>query len=667
MPTVGGGQAAGRNARRNTMNSSRARGLRLLVLGLVLLLFTVGCRHGDDAAGPSPDDEEAQLDNYRIGIFEDTTTTNYWAYLGPETSVWNAYVLGPTKPALFSITYPIQEGLEAGGVVTADLAEGAPVEPQQDGDRWVVEQPIKQDLQWSDGTPITAQDFVFTVETVQEFELGGNWLTIYPRAAEDRTGIESVEAVDDHTVRIVFNREPGLAIWPHEVGTGPWLPRHFWEETVNEARDAEDPAATLYGASGEGEPSGGPVEFEAREEGAFARNTSNDGWHGRGLETRLYEDGVVEQGDATYGEGEAEGDPAVQYTEGPYFDTQTFSLYGSQDAAVLALRQGEIDFLLNPLGMQRGLQDQVVDDQALQAVVNPTYGFRYMAFNLRRPPMDDVAFRRALTTRIDRDFMAENILQGVADPMFTMMPSGNSRWFNEEAANQIREQFTFEGEQERFEAAVEILREAGYTWQREPEWDEEGHVIPGQGLRMPNGNPVPQLEVLAPAAGYDPLRATYAIWIERWGRELGIPIRANPTGFNQIVSQVYTSPPAEPDFDMFILGWSLGNPALPTFYSSFWHSRQDTAETGGNNTPGFRNEEFDQMSDELSESRDEEEIYRMVWELERILAEELPYVVLFDTPILEFYRSEALDYPFTQTLGGIQFLQGMPSTVAAAR
>jgi peptide/nickel transport system substrate-binding protein len=685
------------------MTSSSSRyGFRLAALLLAIGVIAVGCRHDgvtEDAAEPAdPDAEETQFENYRVGIFEDTTTTNFWAYMDPDSTVWNGYVLAPTKPSLFSITYPIREGLPAGGVVVPDLAEGEPVEPQQEGDGWVVEQRIKEGLEWSDGTPITANDFVFTVETVHEFELSGNWLAAYPRPTEDSVGIESVEAVDDHTVRIVFNREPGLAIWPHEVGTGPWMPQHVWNEIVEGARGAEDPAAELYGAAGDDDVSGGPVSFEAREEGAFARNVANEQWHGRGIETRLTEEGTVQRGDEEYGgatdpdattdddaaDDEAtEDDPAtededeagngengeatVAYTEGPFFQTQTFTLYGSQDAAVLALRQGEIDFLLNPLGMQRGLQDQVVDEEGLDATVNPTFGMRYMAFNMRRPPMDDVAFRRALTTMIDRDFMAENVLQGVADPMYTMMPEGNARWYDESVANEIREQFQFESDQERLEAAVEILREAGYEWQREPEWDEEGHVIPGQGLRMPNGDPVPNLEVLAPAAGYDPLRATYAIWIERWGRELGIPITANPTGFNQIVAQVYTRPPAEPEFDMFILGWSLGNPAMPTFYQSFWHSRHDTAETGGNNTPGFDNEEFDRLADALLETRDEEEAYEMIWDMERILADELPYVVLFDTPILEFYRSEALDYPFTQTLGGIQFLQGMPSTVTAAR
>ena len=30
---------------------------------------------------------------YKLGIFEDLTTTNYWSYLGPDTTIWKSYVL----------------------------------------------------------------------------------------------------------------------------------------------------------------------------------------------------------------------------------------------------------------------------------------------------------------------------------------------------------------------------------------------------------------------------------------------------------------------------------------------------------------------------------------------------------------------------------------------
>jgi peptide/nickel transport system substrate-binding protein len=646
---------------------TRGRSWVVALAAFTLALFLSACsigRGGDDDGGDgSARSGDEAFANYKIGIFEDTTTNNFWAYMDPESSVWNAYVLAPTKPAFFDIAYPIREGVEAGGTVIPDVAGGPPAEPVEQDGKWVVEQSIEPGLKWSDGRPITARDFVFTVNTVHRLELGGNWLSAYPKAADDTTGIEKVEAVDDRTVRITFNRRPGLALWPHAVGVdGPWMPAHFWADRAADVKDAKG----LYGLDGRRDPSAGPVVFDAREEGAFARNVANETFSDTGETVRLHESGAVEVDDETYGDGET-GDPVEEYTYGPYFESQTFSLYGSQDAAVLALRQGKVDFLLNPLGMQRGLQDQVVNDKNLKAVVNPTYGFRYLAFNFRKAPMNDKAFRQALATMIDREFMAESVLQGVAFPLYTMMPEGNAAWYDKAQADQIKDQYLIEDAAERVQKAVQILEDAGYTWSRKPSYNaDEGFVVAGQGLKMPNGRAVPSLEILAPPAGYDPLRATYAIWIERWARELGIPARANPTGFNIIVDKVFTTPPAKPTFDMFILGWSLGNPAMPTFYESFWHSRHDTATSGGNNAPGFRNQQFDRLADRFLAARDEEEAKEIVWQMEEILAEELPYVVLFDTPILEFYRNASLKYPFDRTLGGIQFLNAVPGLVQAA-
>jgi hypothetical protein len=45
------------------------------------------------------------------------------------------------------------------------------------------------------------------------------------------------------------------------------------------------------------------------------------------------------------------------------------------------------------------------------------------------------------------------------------------------------------------------------------------------------------------------------------------------------------------------------------------------------------------------------------------LADDLPYVVLFTTPLLESYRSDRLTFPYTNTLGGLQSTNGMTSAV----
>ena len=599
------------------------------------------------AAGETP--AGGEFDTYRMGIFSDTTTDNFWAYYDPASSVWTAYILAPTKSALYGLNYP---GLE----LTNDLAASAEVPVgAAEGDGWAIEVPMREDATWSDGSPITANDFAFTFATVRDLALGGNWLSAYPLPDPenpDAIGLTDVTAVDDYTVRFVFNQKPGLVLWPHGVGTSPVMPESTWGPIVEEAKASADPAAALYAASGvDNDLSSGPMTFVERQEGAFARSEANPEFYDQGLE--------VSSG-------------GVDYTVGPYAGESTFSVYGGQDAAVLALKAGEVDYLLNSLGMQRGLLAQVQDDPNLTAIVNPTFGFRYLAFNLREEPMSIQGFRDALALMIDKEFMANNVLQGAAFPLYATMPEGNVKWYNAEVAEQVASEYVGKTIQERVEGAVALLKEAGFTWETEPSipLDEDGNplnaVNNGVGV-MYNGVPVEPIEILAPGPGYDPLRATYSIWIETWLNQLGFEAEANPTDFNALLAAVEPSSENTAEFDMFILGWSLGNPAFPDYHHAFFHSSNDMLVNGGSNRGGYTSEEFDALADQYQAAESEEGAYDLMWQMEEVLARDKPYILLFDTGILEFYRQESVAYPFTETLSGLQFINGQPATVSSAK
>ena len=126
---------------------------------------------------------------------------------------------------------------------------------------------------------------------------------------------------------------------------------------------------------------------------------------------------------------------------------------------------------------------------------------------------------------IDKQFLTQNVLQGAAIPVNTIVPEANGFWYNPDVP------LFCDGmtAQERMEEAVRMLKEAGYTWDEEPYWrkDRGGSVEWGVGLKTPDGNYMPDLRLLAPSAGYDPLRATAGVYIEQWMNQLGIPSRPN--------------------------------------------------------------------------------------------------------------------------------------------
>lgn len=651
---------------------------RLVVAFAVFALVAAAC--GDDdattttpapgqtttTAGPgtttTPPPAEGFV--YRTGIFQDTTTDNYWAYYDPQSTVWNAYVLGPTKPALFGINLP---GLELTNDVAASDDPGVAV---ADGDGFSVTVALRTDGVWSDGTPITAHDIEFTAKVVRDFALGGNWVSAYQWAPEDGStlGLIDVVAVDDYTVKFTWNMMPGLAIWPHGPGLAAIMPQHFWQDVVDGAAGSEDPAEVLYAASGIGDASGGPTVFDSREAGAFARTLANDNYFDNGR--------TIESG-------------GVTYTSGPFMSEQTFELYGDQTAAVLALKAGEVDFLYNPLGLQRGLQDQITGDPNLTAVVNATNGFRYLAFNLRRDPTGRQEFRDALAFMIDKEYVANSVLQGVAFPLYATLPEGNTNWYNEEKADayalvyteasaDVRHDgeaftdadgatYTATGGEARLHLAVAALKAGGFTWPagQEPDYANNA-IVPGSGIML-DGTPVQELTILSPGPGYDPLRATYSLIIAQALKDLGFNATAFPTDFNVLVNAVFVpDDEGNLDYDMFLLGWSLGSPALPTYHESFWAGKNDTLVNDGNNNTGFNDPAFNQLVEDFNAAQTFEEAYAIMWQMEDILFEQKPYIVLFDTGILEAYNSSSINFPFTDTLSGIQFANGFPGVVAAA-
>ena len=589
---------------------------------------------------------------YQLGISEDLTTTNYWTYLGPDGTIWNSYVLGGSKPSLYSYSAQRYDWVPS-------LAEDFPTplaeETVAGQNLWTTEVPLKQGVKWSDGNDVTAEDFVFTAHTVAELELSGNWPSIV-----DSEYFDHAEALDPYRLKIYFKQKPGLARWQFGMAFMPILSKTYWEPVVAEAKQAGDvieQQKVLYAHVPESEPTAGGFGFTRWERGAYAEKERNSDYYFADSVVALYANGAYAESKTGAYEftayGEPGGDKTLEYTVGPYAGSAIYSIYSSQDATVLALKKGDIDFMLNPLGLSRGLQEQLEGEDGLAVIENASDGMRYLSFNFRKEPMGNKAFRQAVATLIDKEFLTSTVLQGVAIPMYTTVPEGNRAWYNPDVP--LIGKGLSRGE--RISQAVQLLKDAGFTWETEPRISEDGRFVEqaGEGLKMPNGEPMPAMEILAPSPGYDPLRSTFAIWIERWLNEVGIPVRADLTGFNLIVDKVFT----RQDFDMWILGWKLT--AYPDYLEAFFHSRHSGLE--GHNAGGYNNPEFDRLADRLLAETDLESARQQVFEMQAFLAEDLPYVVLFDTPLVEAYRSGQVDYPYTETWGGLQSASGMPALV----
>jgi len=586
-------------------------------------------------------------------FLQEPKTLNPWNHYGPNATVWNSYILDPRYGSLYGYSDVRFDWIPS---LASDLPK-----IEQEGNLWAYTVPLRKDVFWSDGTQFTADDVVWTMNIVlkliKEYGLGGNWASMI-----DPDYFVKAEKIDDFTVKVYFT-QPSLAKANFGALMMPILQKKFWEPKVEEALKTGAPLQTLYNYDIEDEPIIGAFAFKRWEKGAFVEVAARPDYFDKGSVLTLYKNGAVQisnpkTGFEWSGYGEPAGEKELELVTGPYVDGIIYRMYLNRAAAITALINGDVSFVFNPLGLVRGEADQLARVQNVKVISNTTNGFRYFAFNLRRYPMSIKEFRKAIAALIDREFLCNRVLGGQAFPQYGVVPVGNAFWANPKVAELSPGYGKSMGE--RYQLAIDLLKQAGFKWVVEPKVEGNAVVRQGRGLIAPNGQRIEQIEMLAPGTGYDPMRATMALYIERWANEIGIPIKANLVDFNYIVQRVWDEPF---NFDIYMLGWSLGY--YPDHIADFFHSKR--AGVGDFNTPGYNNPEFDKLADEFLAAADIETARKLAFKLQEILAEDLPYVVLFDSPIIEAYRTDQIIFPYEQTLSGLQYVSGVPTLVKAAQ
>lgn len=528
--------------------------------------------------------------SYRVGLLSGVTTDNFWAFYGEQPSAWNAYVLGPTKPALFTAN-------PAEGSLQPELATSH-VDPTFNKDGWRVRVDLNPDLRWSDGTPITAHDLVFTFETVRALSLGGSWAEAFPET------IESIHADDDHRVHIEFTTRPRLSDWQHGVGSAPVMPKHVWEPEV-EGVTAED----LYAMSGEADVSGGPLVLAAADDDLTVANRN----------------------------------PGYPLGEVP--DTVEYRVFSDEGSAVAALKKGDVDSIVTPKGLAATSVDALAGEPGVEIVTNPGNAVRYLGFNLTRAPMSNSAFRTALALLLERDDLADQI-NGTGTPAWSLVPEANSQWYDTEAAGENAARYGGPLAK-RLAKALEALRAAGYAWEEPPSIDA-GELVAGKGLTI-EGVPPQPLTILTPGDAYDPARPDYVREIAAVLGTLGFDARPVETDFDTVVDLAFT--PGEDGrlhYDMYLLGWTLGNPVLPGYYEVLF------APDGAMNNTGYDSKRFSKALKRYDDAFTTEDARDALWQMERILAADLPYLPLYTSVITEAYRSDRVTFGTGTSLGGIQ-------------
>jgi ABC-type transport system substrate-binding protein len=333
-----------------------------------------------------------------------------------------------------------------------------------------------------------------------------------------------------------------------------------------------------------------------------------------------------------------QGKRIAGYLLGPYIDGMILKVFGTSDAAILALKKGSVDMFW--WGVQPGYLQDLQRETDIRIFYNERSALYYLGFNLRKKPFSDVNFRRAVATLIDKDFIIKRVLQGYGIRMYSIVPPGNTFWHYSDAPK-YGEGLSRE---KRIRKAFEILSRVGYTWKVRPV-NAQGKVVKGEGIILPDGQPMEKLTILTPPSDYDPHRAMAGMMVQEWLREVGIPASSKPMAFGSLVQHVK----ARHQFDLFILGY--GRLSLdPDYIRNFFHSSNDRSR--GWNMSGYKNLQFDRIADESSGTMDVQKRRALIREMQRIIMRDIPYIPLYNPKLVEATRGDKFQ-GWVEMLGGI--------------
>ena len=254
-------------------------------------------------------------------------------------------------------------------------------EASADGKTWTYT--LRPDLLWSDGTPLTANDVVYTFERILNGRYEQRNFGNYVR------NITSVTAPDDRTV-VMTTREPSPIMERLMVYI---LPEHVWSsvdaKAVKSFANEPEPGETLVGS--------GPFLVVERRTGQFIRMVANDNY----------------------------------YKGRPNVDELVFRVYNNPDALGQALVKGEIDIAT---GLTADVFSTLEGQEGITTYAGSYSGFNELAFNMGaaltdgtpigdgNPHMQDQKVRLAISHAIDRQQMVDRILDGYGTPGSTIIP-----------------------------------------------------------------------------------------------------------------------------------------------------------------------------------------------------------------------------------------------------
>lgn len=433
---------------------------------------------------------------------------------------------------------------------------------------------LRSEAKWADDKPITAEDVVWTFETLRS-----EGQPFYKAYYGD---VEKAEALSPTRVKFSFNVS-GNAELPLIVAEMAILPKHYWSvEGRNFGQTSLDP------------PLGsGPYAISKVEAGRSITYTRRDDWWGKDL--ALF--------------------------KGFYnFDHIEYDYYRDSNVALEAFLAGEFDVQIeNTAKLWETAYDAapVKDGRILKETIDNARpaGMQAYIYNIRRPLFQDKALREALAYAFDFEWSNKQFAYGAytrtdsyyenSELASTGLPQGKELEILERFRGKIPDEVftkTYSvpktdssgNARQNLRMAMKILDDAGWA-------------LGDDGVRVKNGQRL-EFEILDSNPQFERWVLPFIKNLKRIG------VKAN---FRVVDSAQYQNRMSSFDFDMTISAFGQSN-SPGNEQRDFWGSEKADID-GSRNYIGIKDPVLDQLIEELVQTQSREDLVSYIHAMDRIL------------------------------------------------
>ena len=445
---------------------------------------------------------------------------------------------------------------------------------------------LRKNVKFSDGKPLTAKDVVFSYKVVKNpLITDGAALRNYYES------VANVEAKDNYTVVITMTKPyflaeyflGGLWIMPKHVLDPKNLTDGYTFAETGDMAKAQSNAALKEFAAWYNTPEvkrdvklnigSGPYTFDEWKTGESISLKRSSSW---------------------WNAGSDKWNPA-------YPDKLFYKVINDRSAAVVALKNGEIDFMEYVPAAKFVEELDTVATPFIRKATYKTQIYSYLGFNMNHPILSDKAVRKAMAHCIDRDALIKQVMRSLAtavnSPIYDDRPEYDA---------------SIKGIPYNLGEAKKMLAAAGWK-------DSNGDGVLDKVI---NGKPTPLALSILVNAGNE-TREAIAVSFSDELRKVGIKLEVRKLEWSVFLENMRSR-----KFEVSIGAWV--NDPIPSDPYQIWHSSQ--IGNKGSNYVGFNNSRADQLLEMNRVEFDEQKRIAYMREFQKIIAEEQPYVFLW-TPL----------------------------------